>query len=148
MKKEIHIYSEGEIEVLVQNFIQRSLPKSAWTHEAHLIVALWHLIQYSVDEATCLLRARIINYNKAVGTENSGNSGYHETLTLFWIWVITHYLVNREGAVRELLNAFIHSKYADRKLALLFYNKSTIFSVRARARWVEPDLHPLDFNLI
>ena len=148
MEKEIQVYSDEKIDALAQAFIQGSLPRSAWTHEAHLIVALWHLTQYSVDEATCLLRARIINYNKAVGTENSGNSGYHETLTLFWIWVISQYLVTRKGNLGELTHTFIHSKYADRKLALSFYNKSTIFSVSARARWVEPDLRPLDYHLI
>lgn len=148
MEKEIRVYTEADIEELVQAFIQRNLPKSAWTHAAHLIVALWHLTQYSVDEATCLLRARIIHYNEAVGTENSGNSGYHETLTLFWIWVITEYLAKQEGDLEELVNAFIRSKYADRQLAIRFYNKSTIFSSGARARWVEPDLRPLDFNVI
>jgi len=148
MEKEIQVYSHKKIEALVQAFIQGNLPKVAWTHEAHLIIALWHLTEYSVDEATCLLRARIINYNKAVGTENSGNSGYHETLTLFWIWVVTQYLVTQNGELKESVNTFIRSKYADRKLAFLFYDKATLFSVSARARWVKPDLQPLDFNVI
>ena len=77
---------EPSFEALTDTALRKpNLTKGGWTHEAHLLVALWHLHNHAVDEATCLLRARIISYNVAVGTENSSASGYHETMTLFWI---------------------------------------------------------------
>lgn len=81
-----------KIKALVTQFQDRTLPKEAWTHEAHLIVALWYVQNYSKAEATCLLRAGIINYNVSVGTVNTPTGGYHETITLFWIGVIYDFL--------------------------------------------------------
>ncbi|MDY7014636.1 MAG: hypothetical protein SVX43_13740, partial [Cyanobacteriota bacterium] len=36
---------------LVRAFEERTLPRSRWTHAAHLIVALWYLMQYPESEA-------------------------------------------------------------------------------------------------
>lgn len=148
MEKEPSFEALTDIDQLVQQFVSQTLPREAWTHEAHLLVALWHLYHHSVDESTCLLRSRIISYNVAVGTENSSTSGYHETMTLFWIWVIDRFLEAHEGELLQLAATFTESKYADRKLPLLFYQRSTLFSVKARARWVEPDLQALEFSII
>ncbi|MBX2870771.1 MAG: hypothetical protein KTR30_01690 [Saprospiraceae bacterium] len=148
MEKEPSFEALTDIDQLVQQFVSQTLPREAWTHEAHLLVALWHLYHHSVDEATCLLRSRIISYNIIVGTENSSTSGYHETMTLFWIWVVDRFLQTHEGGLLQLAATFTESKYADRKLPLLFYQGSTLFSVKARARWVEPDLQALDFSII
>ncbi len=148
MEKELSLLSTTEIDQLVQRFTMQTLPKEAWTHEAHLSVALWHLYHFSVDEATCLLRARIIAYNVAVGTENSSSSGYHETMTLFWVWVVNSFLQTHKGELPALASTFISSKYADRKLPMLFYRRTTLFGIRARARWVEPDLQALNFSVI
>ncbi|NET35170.1 MAG: hypothetical protein F6K19_24605 [Cyanothece sp. SIO1E1] len=148
MEKEPSSMSLTDIDQLAQRFVGQTLSKEAWTHEAHLLVALWHLHHYSLDEATCLLRSRIISYNVAVGTENSSTSGYHETMTLFWIWVVEQFLKSHQGKLHDLATTYLESRYADRKLPLLFYQRSTLFSVKARARWVEPDLQALDFSII
>lgn len=96
------------IELLVKRFQERTLPKDEWTHEAHLIVALWHLKKYNKAEATCLLRAGIINYNLVIGTPNTGNSGYHETITLFWIKLIDYFIDrNKELNMKELVAEFL-----------------------------------------
>ena len=148
MEKELPLAASTDLDRLVEDFVTRTLPKEAWTHEAHLLVALWHLHHHPLDEAICLLRARIIAYNVAVGTENSSTSGYHETMTLFWAWVVDQFLKSHQGKLPDLAATFLESKYANRKLPLLFYKRAQLFSVRARARWVEPDLQALDFKLI
>lgn len=140
--------SQQEMEQLVQAFIARSLSKESWTHEAHLLVAIWHLKTYSKWEATCLLRSRIMVYNEKVGTENSATSGYHETLTLFWIWVVGGFLQKNEGFFPDLAKRFFQSPYAKRDLPLFFFTRERLFSVEARAVWVDPDINSLNFDKI
>jgi hypothetical protein len=42
---------ESEIVNFVRAFEEQTLPRSQWTHTAHLIVALWYLVQYPEAEA-------------------------------------------------------------------------------------------------
>ena len=65
-------------------FSDRILDKSLWTHEAHITTAIWYLMKYEKEDALCRLRSGIISYNLAVGGENTGMGGYHETITVFW----------------------------------------------------------------
>lgn len=141
-------FTKEMMTALAQGFINKTLPVADWTHEAHLLVALWHLKEYPKAEATCYLRSRIISYNEVVGTENGPRSGYHETLTLFWIWVIAEYLKRHEEELTELINLFINSKYADRRLPFQFYTKVKLISVEARASWLVPDKQALVFESI
>ena len=64
-----------DTESLVRLFLDRSLPKPAWTHVAHLRVGLWHVRRFGADRAVDLLRERISRYNEAVGTANTSTSG-------------------------------------------------------------------------
>lgn len=141
-------HTKETMTALAQDFINKTLPVVDWTHEAHLLVALWHLKHYSKAEATCYLRSRIISYNEVVGTENGPRSGYHETLTLFWIWVIAEFLKRHDGDLTELSNLFIKSKYADKRLPFQFYTKAKLIGIEARASWVAPDRQALVFEYI
>jgi hypothetical protein len=93
----VYYNNHTEIEALINGFTSQTLPLIAWTHEAHLTVALWFLYHYSQAEATCLIRSGIIVYNKASGGENTPQKGYHETITLFWIKIIGNYLQNNKS---------------------------------------------------
>jgi hypothetical protein len=139
-------YQQSEIEHLIAQFRTQSLPIKEWTHEAHLLVAVWFTKHYSLPEAVCYLRSGIITYNYTVGTENSPNKGYHETLTLFWAKVAHYFGQNNLGLdLEDLGNQFITSKFASRELPLKYYTRETLFSSQARAFWVEPNLQSFDF---
>jgi hypothetical protein len=130
--------NEEEINALVASFIAKTLPLPEWTHEAHLIVAIWFLSKYKIEEAICLLRSGIITYNQAVGTENSATKGYHETLTLFWAHIIAGFLErNKYKTLLETCNNFLLSEEATREYPLNFYSREVLFSTKARAFWVE-----------
>jgi hypothetical protein len=77
-----------ELTEFIDDFESGQLPREQWTHQAHLVVALWYLINFSRDEAVGNIRNRILSYNRSCGIQNTANSGYHETLTLFWIKVV------------------------------------------------------------
>lgn len=135
------------VDTLVALFQDRTLPANEWTHEAHLVVGLWHLKNFTLAEATCMLRSGIITYNLASGGENTPERGYHETLTLLWIKIIHNFVKkNKDMPLLDLCNAFLSSPYADRSFPFEFYTRNTLMSTEARAFWVEPDLKNLIFS--
>ena len=133
----------NDVNRIAEAFLACTLPKAEWTHEAHLKVGLWHCLRYSADESLNLLRERIKRYNIATGVQNTDSSGYHETITRFYVWQIGHFLheTAHHESIDELADELIQ-RYGDRTLALTYWSRETLFSVRARLSWVEPDLQP------
>jgi hypothetical protein len=130
----------------VAAFLARTLPKSAWTHVAHQRVGLWHVRRFGEEGALARLRDAIRAYNEAVGTANTDSSGYHETLTVFYVRVIADF-VEREpeaaGIDDEALEPMLIAACGARELPLQYYSRDRLFSVEARRGWVAPDLKPL-----
>ena len=137
-------YSEKEVNALIERFEKRKLPKLEWTHEAHLVVAIWYCNQYHLEEALDLVRNYIIKHNESVGTENSDTEGYHETITRFWLIMARQFLREiKESPLAEKCNALINSEMGKSSYPLTYYSKELLFSVKARHNWVEPDLKAL-----
>ena len=134
-----------EIENLVGAFEDCTLPRCEWTHRAHLTVALWYLTHYSQLEATNCIRDRIQRYNLAIGIKTTQDSGYHETITLFWVRIVLRYLSaeNANCSIVELAKGLIHS-YGNTRLPLEYYSRDLLMSPEARISWIEPDLKPLE----
>ena len=134
----------NDVNQIAEAFLACTLPKAEWTHEAHLKVGLWHGLRYSADESLNLLRERIKRYNIASGTPNTDSSGYHETITGFYVWQIGYFLQEtaHDESIDELADELI-KQYGDRMLPLTYWNRERLFSVRARLSWVEPDLQQL-----
>ncbi|MDW3652190.1 MAG: hypothetical protein R8P61_34260 [Bacteroidia bacterium] len=136
-------YSKSEISQLLVGFIDQKLTKEQWTHEAHLIVGCHYCSQYSFHETLIYLRSGIIALNVSMGVENTADSGYHESLTVFWIWVISSYIQQKQDQdLATIVNGFLNSPLASKKLPLEFYSKDCLFQLKARARFVEPDILP------
>ena len=134
-----------DTESLVRLFLDHSLPKPAWTHVAHLRVGLWHVRRFGADLAVDLLRERISRYNEAVGTANTSSSGYHETLTVFYVKVIDAFVSADASPDQEAdtLERRLLEAIGDRELPLRYYSRQCLFSTEARRQWVAPDLQPL-----
>jgi hypothetical protein len=133
-----------ETERIARGLIDRTLPKPEWTHHAHLRAGLWHVIEYGPVVALELLRARISAYNESVGTANTDTSGYHETLTRFYVTVIDRFLSTADRALDlDALAGQLIAAHGDRRLPMHYYSESRLFSPVARRSWVEPDLRPI-----
>lgn len=134
--------TEEEVENLVQQFETCTLPASLWTHHAHLVVALRYLLQYSEEEAIRQIRQGIVQFNVAVGGKNTDHSGYHETITLFYIYALHNFLKDQPepSSWGSLIHNLLNSKYADKSFLYEYYSKELLMSVKARKAWVEPDL--------
>jgi hypothetical protein len=142
--EEEQVPAESQTDRLVRAFLDRSLPKPEWTHEAHLRVGLWHLLQYPPQEALDRLRDGIQQYNVACGVANTDSSGYHESITRFYVWVIDRFLVatDRSRPTDELADALVR-ECSDKELPLRYWSRDRLLSAEARLRWIEPDLQPL-----
>ncbi len=141
-------FSEEQINAIVNKFNHKTLPKEEWTHQAHIMVAFWYAERFSEEEAIFKLRHGIKSYNLSVGTENTDTSGYHETLTVFWLKLIKEYLnTQKHQALVNNVNTFLHLITSGTGFPLIFYSGEVLFSKEARHHWVEPNKLPLsDFK--
>ena len=120
------------------------LPHRSWTHTAHVAVAAYYAFAYPPEEAFNKTKAGIIHYNLCVGTANSDDSGYHETLTRFWSETIgallrNHHFASQLDAVRDAVNTFGE----DRDRHHLYYSFDVVRHRQARREWIRPDRRPI-----
>src|SRR5258706_15543615 len=76
--------SEASLQRFVEAWKSGKLPKSAWTHAAHVAMAAYFAFDHAADATFAIMKAGILNHNTSVGTPNTEDNGYHETLTRFW----------------------------------------------------------------
>ncbi len=135
--------TDEEVIDLVKAFEQRTLLKADWIHGAHLSVGLYYCVKYPFGMARNLMRDGIYWLNDAHCTPNTETSGYHETLTCFWMTTIKEFLRKRDsGESLAVLANDLVATYQDAKLPLQFYSRELLFSTEARMNYVAPDLMP------
>jgi hypothetical protein len=136
---------DEEVNLLAKAFEERTLPKSEWTHAAHLVVGLYYCYHHPLGVAKNLMSDGIYWLNDAHGTPNTETSGYHETITVFWLRTVANYVekTGREHGLAKLANGLI-ALCADPDLPLKYYSRECLFSTAARMNYVEPDLE--DFS--
>lgn len=139
--------SDDAIELLALRVIDRSLPKSEWTHEGHFAFALWLLRKRPELAAPDEIRKLIRRYNEATGTANTDSSGYHHTITLASMLAARRHLIGHasDDELHAVLRSLIGSPLGRPEWILSYWNRDTLFSVAARRDWVEPDVAPLPF---
>jgi hypothetical protein len=137
--------TEETLTDFLESFEQGTWPKSAWTHAAHVAVAACYLIEYPDQDAAGLMRRGIVHYNQCVGTINSDHSGYHETITLFWLAVVNARLRElADGTARiDAVRILVTELAPRRDLFREYYSFDVARSVEARRFWIAPDLKPL-----
>ena len=76
---------DATIVAIGEGLLARTLPREAWTHEAHLAACTW-IVRDRRDIVPEQDMASIISsYNEAVGGVNDDTQGYHETITQVYI---------------------------------------------------------------
>jgi hypothetical protein len=143
-----HFSSDAEIALIARGLIDRSLPKSSWTHAAHFATALW-LLKHRGPCAVGEMPALIWSYNEAKGVANTDTSGYHETITIASLRAAHTWLVERpESALHVVLDQLLASALGHSAWLLTYWSKPVLFSATARKTWLEPDLEPLPFGAV
>jgi len=135
----------SDIEHIITSFHAKTLPKEKWTHQAHLITGLHAIQTNGLSASIPLMREAIKSYNIAVGGENTDTGGYHESITIFFLYALEAFASQHKNttSLPDLVVLLLESKMMERPFILQFYRKETIFSVNARRSWVEPDKQPL-----
>ena len=132
--------SDHEIERIARGLIERSLPKSGWTHAAHFAAAFW-LLRQRGDAAFRDMPPLIRAYNESTGVANTDTSGYHETITVASLRVARAWLTERPDApLHAALTELLMGPYGRSDWLLVYWSRERLFSVAARRAWVEPDL--------
>jgi hypothetical protein len=128
---------------LVQRFIDCTLDKWDWTHEAHIVVGLFMVTHHGAD-ALAQMRTALKRYNECTDVPNTDTSGYHETLTHFWLERIRKECTDADGSLRwdqDTLDAMLFNRaLTNRNVWLEVYPEEMIKSMEARRIVVLPVL--------
>lgn len=128
--------------VAFQEFMARledcTLPKSQWTHAAHVAVGASYAVQFT-GTAFERTKSGILRYNESIGTVNGDHSGYHETLTRLWSLIFAKVTKGFSDPWEAACHA-ARILGEDRDLHHLYYSFDIIRNVQARRTWVPPDL--------
>lgn len=130
---------------MITEFEAGTYPESKWTHESHIIMAIWYIHAFPLAEARSKIKKGIKEYNLSQGGKNTKEEGYHETITEFYFRVLRDYMSRYQEAqpCELIVHDVLSSGIAERNFPLQFYSKHLLFGKRARRFWVEPDLQPI-----
>ncbi|QIK96175.1 hypothetical protein G7076_06680 [Sphingomonas sp. HDW15A] len=140
-----HFDSEEAVARVGEGLLSRTLPRSEWTHEAHLAATTYLLLKRPEIDLDTELPGLIRRYNESVGGVNSDTEGYHDTITRAYLYGIRLFLneADPSAPIHELVNELLHSPMGKRDWPLRFWSRERLFSVDARRSFVHPDLAAL-----
>ena len=138
--------SDDEIRRIGGGLIDRTLPKSEWTHAGHFAAAVCLLADPRIN-APRDMPAMIRAYNQATGVANTDTGGYHETITLASLRAAASVCASHPSntPLHIIVNAIMCGDFGKPGWLLAYWSKDILFSPLARKTWVEPDLQPLPF---
>ena len=137
-----HFLSVDAVAHVGEGLLERTLPREEWTHEAHLAATTYLFLKHPEIDLDVELPGIISRYNESVGGVNSDSEGYHDTITRAYLRGIRFFLEEADAArpIHELVNELLMTPMGRRDWPLRFWSKELLMSVKARRRWVEPDL--------
>jgi hypothetical protein len=138
----MHFKNDAELNELVRAFETCEIHPAEFKHYQHLAVALWYVKHGPYEEASEKMRKGIQRLAAAYG-----KTGYHETITLFWLKVVHNFFATGPGgeSLFEMANK-LANQHGNKNLIADYYSEERIASVQAKNEWVEPDLKQLDFD--
>ena len=125
---------DEDIHALGEGLLACALPRTAWTHEAHLGACLWLLTERPEIDIDAEIAGIIRRFNTSVGGVNDDTQGYHDSITRAYV---------AGTGLTARVNALLLSPMGARDWPLRFYSRDLLFSVAARRGYVTPDLAPL-----
>jgi hypothetical protein len=137
--------SDAEMEHIGEGLLARTLPRSEWTHEAHLAATTYIVLNRPDVDLDTELPDIIRRYNESVGGVNDDTQGYHETITRVFLRGVRLFLseADPKDPPHELINELLLSPMGRRDWPLRFYSPERLFSVEARRNFARPDIAEL-----
>jgi hypothetical protein len=133
-----------DIRRLRSGFDTRTLPGTEFNHAAHIAVGATYVCELGAEGALEHLRVAIPRYNVSQGGQNTDTSGYHETLTRFWVERLGEFLrtLPPQSSVEERALAAVGEFSTRVKLFEQYYSFDVVRSLEARRHWIAPDRTP------
>ncbi len=132
---------------IIEGFNRSDLNHAQWTHQAHLVIAIYKVRTHIPENIIPVVRKKIMKLNDFHGTPNTDDFGYHETMTQFWLHTAFLFFTQNQGQnENQLIDQFISSEQGKKDHPLNFYSKKLLFSTDARHYYVHPDLKPLEIG--
>ena len=138
--REARYKSEAELADILRKFEDGTIDRDDWKHAEHMVVALFYLRDHNLEAATARMRSGILNLLvNGFGVDLAKEMPYHETITVFWMKLVSTYLARTNGG-SMLDKANELAALYDKDYPMRFYSRELLFSERARREYVEPDL--------
>jgi hypothetical protein len=139
--------TEPELKTLAEAFLDQTLPAERWRHDAHCLVTAYLLLRRRDIDLPIELPGLIRRYNEATGGKNTDTSGYHHSITLFYLEAIRDFMFTQNTA--DLAQACVNmltSPLGKKDFPLTYYSCEILFTPAARLGWVAPDLKAFDID--
>ena len=140
MTNPTHYRDPAEIEAVVCKFERFEYRKEEFTHARHLAVAAWYLTHLSPEQSLERMRAGLIRF-----TRHHGVTGYHETITRFWLRLVEDFLkkLPQKTSFADRVNELLQ-RFPTKELLFDYYTRERVMSEAARNAWLEPDLQAVE----
>ncbi len=134
-----HAVSEADADFRRQ-FEGGDVAPADFDHRAHLRLAYIYLVESTAEEACAAMRDALFAFIQRNGIDPGK---YHETITGAWIMAVRHFMqiTGSCASADELIDR--NPKMLDAKIMLSHYSAELLFSERARAGYVAPDIEPI-----
>jgi hypothetical protein len=116
-----------------------TLTLAEFNHESHLRLAYVYLVEFDLASAQNRMRDGLRAFLASHGIPPEK---FHETLTRAWMLAVRHFMTRSSN--RSFVEFIANSApLRDSRVMLTHYSSSLLFSTRARAAYVEPDLEAI-----
>lgn len=131
--------SAAEIEEVARRFESCEYQLEEFVHARHLTVASWYFLHSEATAAEERMRTGLQKFIRL-----HGKSGYHVTITEFWLRLVKHTLREaraNDGEVAEVNR--VVERLNNKALIYEYFSRERVESAEAKAGWLEPDLEML-----
>lgn len=121
----------------MQAFEETKLPFEEWTHKAHVRMAWNYISQHGQEDATPLIKQGIMRFNER--NKDKVRVGYSETITMFYIHVVTKALESMppEHTFEDFLQ--LHQDIASKEYLLKYYSPDVLAQSESKRTFFKPD---------
>ncbi len=109
-------------------------------HAAHVRLAYACLCAGSQEQAFAAMKQALLNFLNHL---DIGSGKYHETITRSWIMAVHHFMQQSPPCASASEFIARNPDLLDSKIMLSHYSAELLFSDRARAEFVPPDIQPI-----
>jgi hypothetical protein len=115
-------------------------PGEAFNHYAHIRLAYIYLTEYPIDTAYQFMRKTLLTF---LDHHKVDKSKYHDTMTRAWIMAVRHFMEMTSNSASAANFIKKNPTLLDTKIMLTHYSADVLFSAKARATFIEPNLSPI-----